>query len=747
MHFIKNHFIPFVLIAAAILVVLNVTFPHGILGINDYQFIMSGDGFKNYYTFAYAAKFNSSFWFDGYQYPYGDLGLYTDNQPILSWISSKLYSMGLLHENNMLGWIHSLCILGYLLSGWFVYLILKEFDLPSIYSIIVAVFAVLVSPQIFKIAGHFGLSYAFVLPMYWWVLLQIAKDKSVFYCLCLSMLTLVVGYIHPYLMLSLVLFGLTYVLSKGLLTRKFDSQLLIWTVAPLLLFLVIGMITDPIADRPGNPAGVWSFKTEVRDLFPVQGWFNDYFGSTFVLKDHHSESYSYPGFLFLILLFGLPIFLIARYSGYKWVRVVFKINIEQRIYLYSGLFVLAFAMGIHILLTGGMILEWLPPLSQFRALGRFSWGFYYVFAVISSVWVYNAYKYISSRWIGGAFLALLFTLYALDTYSIHALINKNLSLYGSENLLVNNTTIADLVDKSEYEISDFQAMVTLPISTEGVEKISFEDDFFVKVNALPFSYQTGMPLTSCIQSRASIGHVMKILQLGNSVYGDRSLRDDITSDKDFLLVIPVRLADIYRDLLDRAALIGRTKELLLYAATKDRLFTQTSWSEVQDSSYINMDSDIDKVFLSEFDGDGDFGLRSTGSFYSMTRDTMVMQWPLSVDTSTMFELSFWQYIEPDNSTISTYQLETFNADHTSRYLGPEFRDWDYERVEVHGNWIRFTQNILLGAEDKFLSLNVGAAHMRLDWVMMKPKELNVYKVTDSEEWIYSNHYFIKSSNH
>jgi hypothetical protein len=394
-----------------------------------------------------------------------------------------------------------------------------------------------------------------------------------------------------------------------------------------------------------------------------------------------------------------------------------------------------------------MILEWLPPLNQFRALGRFSWGFFYVFSVMSAVWIWNIHTMIQSK-IGSAVMFLgIFILYGLDVYSIHTLINKNVTIYGSENLLIKNTNISDIVDESTYDIEDFQGVITLPVSTEGVEKISFEDDFFVKINALPFSYQSGLPLTSCIQSRASTSRVMKILQLANSPYGDHSIQSDITDSRDFLIILPKRLKEEYADVVHQAVAIGETLELLVYAATKDELFEQEYWSDIQDSTFVNIDTSQEQIFIEEYEGQNDFGLQSIGSFYSMSKDTAIMDWPVALDRNTMLELSFWQHIEPDKSTIPSYHFETYNQDHSLRYHGPEFRDWDFDRVEVHGDWIRFTQNISLGNEDKFVSLIVSAPDIRIDWVMMKPATLNVYKSTDNPDWTYFNHYFIRSTEH
>ena len=78
----------------ASLLVMYLYVPEIILHPNQYQAILSGDGLKNYYTFAYHIKHGSGIWFDGLLFPYGEHSSFTDNQPglavPLAWIESQL---------------------------------------------------------------------------------------------------------------------------------------------------------------------------------------------------------------------------------------------------------------------------------------------------------------------------------------------------------------------------------------------------------------------------------------------------------------------------------------------------------------------------------------------------------------------------------------------------------------------------------------------------------------------------------
>ena len=46
--------------------------------LNEVQMDRSGDGFKNYFAFAWQYKHEDGLFFEGMQYPYGDLLAYAD---------------------------------------------------------------------------------------------------------------------------------------------------------------------------------------------------------------------------------------------------------------------------------------------------------------------------------------------------------------------------------------------------------------------------------------------------------------------------------------------------------------------------------------------------------------------------------------------------------------------------------------------------------------------------------------------
>lgn len=718
----------------------------------DRQLVMSGDGLKNYYTFAYSIKYNVSLWFDGYLYPYGDVGLYTDNQPLISWVLAQLSSIGLFDARYSLLFLTGSGIASLIVSAYILFLIMRHYGVSYVYALVMALFAVLMSPQVFKIAGHFGLSYSFVIPLYWWILINLEEKASKTKYVFLAFFTWSLGYVHPYMMLSLMLFAASYFIAKALVIRQLDFKILLTVVIPLVLFLVIGKITDPVAgDRPDSPNGVWDLKTEVIDLIPFTGVTSQIFSGLSGVRTDHTEAYAYPGVLIFVFVLLIPFALWRRYYLKDSTSYFLSMSPSLRVYLYSSFFILAFAMGVHGWVTAYHINDWVPPLGQFRCLGRFSWGFYYIIVVVFSFWMYRFIHSLESKYWRHGLFGLVVLVYSLDTIAILQSMNAHIQRYGSEDLLHQESTIADIIEGAGRQSIDYQAVITLPISAEGAEKLSFHDDFFTKTAALPYSFQTGLPLSSCIQSRAPVSRVMHILQYGNSSYGDHSIREFIESELPFLVILPIRLKDLFEDIYQKSSLLGQSRELYVMEISVDSLFSQDYFSEFIDSSFVGLDTLTRHVYLESFEGDAtdyitDIGLYSSTSFRSKEAGDQIVEWPVEIDSIVHFELSLWQYVAADVGDIPVYTMTTYNEDHSVKYK-TTFRELDFERVEVAGDWIRYKQYIPLDSSDHFFSLSTSQPGVTVDWVLLKPREVNVYKNTENKEIMYSNHLFMPLAEH
>lgn len=146
---------------------------------NGYLFSGDGDGIKNYFTYAYHIKNNKSLSnFEGFNYPYGENFLYTDGHPILISILKPLHSIFPGIENYSIGILNSLMIISLLISALVLFQLLRELKINAFLAMLGAWAILLLAPQVFRLEGHFALSYSFVIPLCFFVVAEIYRKRT-----------------------------------------------------------------------------------------------------------------------------------------------------------------------------------------------------------------------------------------------------------------------------------------------------------------------------------------------------------------------------------------------------------------------------------------------------------------------------------------------------------------------------------------------------------------------------------------
>ena len=72
---------------------------------------------------------------------------------------------------------------------------------------------------------------------------------------------------------------------------------------------------------------------------------------------------------------------------------------------------------------------------------------------------------------------------------------KNMNQYKAPNELYSNLEIKNAIN-GKIDINDYQAILPLPVSMEGAEKITPSDNWFTKTQGIPYAYQTCLLYTS-----------------------------------------------------------------------------------------------------------------------------------------------------------------------------------------------------------------------------------------------------------
>ncbi len=271
----KKSYIALLAVMGAGILILTVFFGRVIVDPNSYLFSTSGDAVKSYYNFSYYLKYDSGIDHNGINYPYGDHLQYINSHPIHLQLFKFLdktihpltdYGVGILN----LGMILSL-----LLALPFIYLVLRKFSLPPWYAAAVSLIILFLSPQVDRLGGHFEMVYAFVIPLYWYLLIRWHEaPRKTGWSLLLFVTALACGFTSAYFAAFLAIFTMAIVLVQLWNHRKELKEylpegihLLILALLPLIIIKGYVNLTDWVDDRPDNPWGFFIFHANVSSIF------------------------------------------------------------------------------------------------------------------------------------------------------------------------------------------------------------------------------------------------------------------------------------------------------------------------------------------------------------------------------------------------------------------------------------------------------------------------------------------------
>jgi len=183
--------------------------------------------------------------------------------------------------------------------------------------------------------------------------------------------------------------------------------------------------------------------------------------------------------------------------------------------LKAAILTLLFSMGIPFIWGMEFLLELLPPLKQFRSLGRFAWIFYYVFTVFTAYTVYLWFRTLAIK-NKPIFIVILMAgvvgLWTTEVFIHFSQINKRLML--TDNYFSDTSTdYVQILEDNGFTPNEFQAILSLPYFHIGSEKMAIHRNGIAFVNAAAVSYSTGLPMIQSHMSRASISQSNKQIQL------------------------------------------------------------------------------------------------------------------------------------------------------------------------------------------------------------------------------------------
>ncbi|MCR6641767.1 MAG: hypothetical protein NVV82_22935 [Sporocytophaga sp.] len=475
-------------------------------------------------------------------YPYGDYIFYTDNTPLFSvivkLISSNIYDI----SNHAITIFTIFSLSGFVLSAILTYKILSEFSIEKFLIIIFSIALPWTNPQTLRIAvGHFNLAYSWIILVCILLLIKIYKKINTGQnpnklLVLLAVFTILVSFIHVYfLAIVLVLSGtffftlFCYNYFKKLSIKEIGKAIILTVGVPLVSFVFITKSIDTYFDlRNESPSGYnWiEWKFNVSALYSSYSFLKNKF-IIINLKNYNYESVAYLGttILFFTLLIGLVLIFIKSERKELSKDITKTQNFYPLILLTVGALVsLSISMGpdYHFLNDEYRFINYLNPffylekftqkVKQFRALGRFSWIFFWIFNIwvlIIVSWFYRKYSY--SKFIIIPLLLLVFV-DVKDTCIYYKTTNQENFL----NMRVDSEEKKNLKALfSAVDVTNYQAILPIPyynVGTEDYNTIIDPEDVFCR-NTYQASLLTNLPLMSGKLGRSPIPFVEDMFSL------------------------------------------------------------------------------------------------------------------------------------------------------------------------------------------------------------------------------------------
>lgn len=736
---------------------------------NGYFFNNSGDGIKNYFTYAHHIKNDSSaLEFEGMNYPYGEHYLYTDCHPVLANALQVLSKPFPQLTDYSIGILNFLMILSIFLTFFVSYFLLLEFGIGRWISLVFAIGMTLLAPQIFRLGGHYALSYSVAIPLSWLLTMRLLKpNKHLKYFILLLINNLFWVFIHAYLGVILLFFQFAILLLFSLSGNKMRTNFrkgfiaLIPVLAPLLFYYFFSMLTDTHAGRTDNPSGFFLYNAEFDDLFiphhpPLRPLLNELTNNAINLK---WEAWAYVGFagvvIFITLLISLIVGLFKRTA--KEISKIYFNNKLLNISLLAAFVVLLFAFAFPFKQFPGL-LDLLPFIKQFRATGRFDWPFYFAFMVFTASLLQTfIQRSPNKKWLL-VLPALVLVLNVVEGLPYHQGVSAKITKFKNTFLY---TQLCDALRNSIEDINpeNYQAIITLPFYYYGSESFSRPRNDEAMRASMTFSYHTGLPNICANLTRTSIPESKKIVQLVSPAFYHKAIQADLPNQKPFLIIrVPTKLTQYENLLLDKATLIKDFTGLTLYELSYADLFKNTAsryFDEFQNrlpelhqrQGFLVSDTSS-YLFYNDFENKkSDKPFRGMGGFESIKKgkNTFAEFKPETFDPGKTYHFSIWMYNGMKDALNLWFQflIEEWNPETDSWHTTTFFPD---QSEVVYGDWSLVEGTFTVqSSKNRVYMVSKGKdnskARLFADDLLVKEIDTDIFRIA-KDTLFYNNHHII-----
>jgi hypothetical protein len=721
---------------------------------NSYLFSHGGDAVKSYYNFSYNLKYGEGIKHKGINYPYGEHLQYINSHPFHTAVLKPISKI-LPISNYGVAILNLSMILSLIAAVPFLFLILRKYKLPIWYSFIVALIILFLSPQLDRIKGHFEMVYLFFIPMFWYLLIQFREGKRPWLWGILLVLSgLIGGFTSAYFVAFYAILLISVVMADGWKNRKNLKNylkpgltLLFMAVLPLLVVKGLVSITDWATDRPYNPWGFYVFHANPFSVFlPPNEALREILSKWFSIR-YRWEGRSYVGAPATMLALSLVLSFVYRIVKRKK-SISFVTNPQLNTFMFGATLILLFSMCFPFKWGFGFLLELLPPVKQFRALGRFAWIFYYVFTVYAAYYFYQLFLKLKEK--GMEKFSMMFLLLILGFWSVDAAVNAKKSFNGiflqNETLKTSSISYQHMFQEAQIEPDEFQAIFFLPFANTSGDKLLFEQGLKKAFGeAMKCSYHTKLPLIQSFSPRLPFSNALSTIQLlADSTI--RKTRLDDMNEKPILMVITDErltkkekwLKNHSEELLNRDGVTFAKLSLDVYHNSYNNwlAYTDSLKSTLLGTEYLKADVELAKIYSKNFEEDeAENVFTGNGALFKRRHSVEIFNEDFSaLGYSGTYELSFWLFFDDRMYDMPQAKIHIYKSN------GDFFKTIRLNNRHIHNvynSWVRVEQKITI-EEGLRYKLELNGKYITIDELLFRPVNSNVLTSDASGNQLFNN---------
>lgn len=672
------------------------------------------DPLKSYYLPAYYMKYDTGYMCTGFNYPYGEHAVYADIQAAitfpLNWIDNHIIPL-----QQHFGIIMLFFLFGSVFfAAFLLYKILQLLDLPDTWAAFGAILIVWLSPQWIRLPVHYGLSYMWTIPLAWYALLRYSQVPKAKWLLLLSLGILASGLLHMYNTLIVGSFVIAYALLAWLERKAYWKKslaLLSTVLVPIIFIQLFLKFTDPFhTDRPEIPWGFYHYMAEPESIFlPQYGAVRDVLRSCFFYANVNIEGWAYIGLVAVFVCLALIFRFFRRLKGREFAKLRrFSTHQDLNRSLLAAFLILLFSMGVPFVWGLSFLLDLVPPLKQFRSLGRFAWVFYYVFTAFTIRYLYVLYRSLAKR--RRKSLGLVLLLISISFWFVEGNLNilhfKWAYRRAKQEAGVDRFNYEALLAQKGYKVSDFQAILFFPYAHMGSEKLGMHRGDLSLQQGVYASYQLGMPIITTFSSRTSLSQSLKLIQLLSKPVIEKEVLQELPSDKPILLITTSeKMSEAEQILIDKSEPICTYDQYQLlklplsaFASTRlehieraqslafQALTPGFSWATADSSAWAPIPRLFQKqasiAGLSLEDG---VAASKQGKYYQIS----LYEGTLPFDTASTKALQFGIWHKCSNTVpyMPRLRMEVFDQNGDSLWENEYIND--DKHMDVYGSWVLY----------------------------------------------------------